>query len=71
MALPFPLIPVLIGAAIGSLVTYILTARNARNQLTDAFDDIGDAAHDAVKKGADVAENTADAVGDAARKASS
>ncbi len=60
MVLPFRLIPVLIGAAIGSVVTYILTSRNARKQLSDGLGEVGDTVEDA-----------ADAVSDAAKKAAS
>ncbi len=71
MALPFPLIPVLVGAAVGSAVTYILTSRKARKQLTDSLDDLGDAVDGVANKAKDVVEDAADVVSDAATKAAS
>ena len=72
MALPFPLIPVLIGAALGAAVTYILTTRNARKQITDTLQDLGDSVEAGAEKiknaAADVAEETAETAKDVASK---
>jgi hypothetical protein len=42
MALPFPLVPVLIGAAVGAAITYVLTKRGVRKQIADSLEDLGD-----------------------------
>jgi len=68
MALPFPLIPVLIGAAVGSAVTYILTSRKAGKRLTDSLDGIGDAAEGVAAKAKNAVEDAADAATKAAPK---
>ncbi len=47
--MPLPLIPLLIGAAIGAAVTYIITNRDSQNRLTNAAQDVGDS----VQAGAD------------------
>ena len=71
MALPFPLLPVLIGAAVGSAVTYILTTRGIRKQLTDTLQDVGDAADDGVHEIRQRVEDVAESATDAAHKTAS
>ena len=72
MALPFPLVPVLVGAAVGAVITYILTARSARNQFTDTLQDLGESIEAGAKKAktvaADTVEEAAGVVKDAASK---
>ena len=71
MALPFPLIPVLVGAAVGAAVTYIFTARSARKQITDALQELGETVEAGADKVKTAAEDTADAASDAAKKVAS
>lgn len=71
MALPFPVIPVLVGAAIGAAVTYFLANRNARNQITNALQDLGNTVEAAMAKVKNVASDAVEDATDAAKKAAS
>lgn len=65
-----PIVPVLIGAAVGAAVTYIVMDKSFRKRLSDSVHDLGDTVQSRVrdaKRGAtDVLEDTADAAKDAA-----
>jgi len=71
MALPFPLIPVLIGAAAGAAVTYILTSRSARKQITQALQDLEGSAETGAEELKAAASDKLDEAADAVKKAAS
>jgi gas vesicle protein len=52
-------------------VTYILTTRSIRKQLANTFQDVGDAVDEGVHEVKERAEDAAESVSDAARKAAS
>jgi hypothetical protein len=69
MPLPFPILPVLIGAAIGAAVTYVLTSRSAKKQIADALDDVGETLGPKAKRAASSLSDTVDAATDTAKEA--
>jgi hypothetical protein len=71
MALPFPVVPVLIGAAIGAAVTYVLTTRSARKQITAAFEDAGDSLASGAKKATSTLSDAVEGATDAAKEVAS
>jgi hypothetical protein len=66
-----PLVPVLIGAALGAAVTYVLTTRNARKQLASALQNLGDSVEAGAEKVKSVASDAAADAQKAAKKAAS
>ena len=71
MALPFPIVPVLIGAAVGSAVTYLLTKARARKDVMDSLEDLGDAVTDEAERVADAASEGIEEAAGAAKRAAS
>ena len=69
----FPLIPVLAGAAALAAVAYIVATRNpnAKKQLTNAAQDLGDSVQAGAEKLKDVVSDTIDDAGKAAEDAAS
>jgi hypothetical protein len=59
----------LIGAAIGAAVTYVLTKRSARMQVTDAFDDVGQTLAPRAKRAASALSDAVEEVTDTAKEA--
>jgi gas vesicle protein len=60
MALPFPLIPVLVGAAAGAAITFLLTKASARRRLRDSLEDLGDSVVESAEDARDAAEDAFD-----------
>ena len=69
----FPLIPVLAGAAALAAVAYIVATRNpnAKKQLTNAAQDLGDSVQAGAEKLKDVVSDTIDDAGKAAEDVAS
>lgn len=71
MALPFPIVPVLVGAAVGAAVTYLLTKVKARKDIMDSLEDLGDAVSDEAERVADAASEGIEEVSGAAKRTAS
>jgi archaellum component FlaG (FlaF/FlaG flagellin family) len=66
-----PIVPVLIGAAVGAAITYVIMDKSFQKRLSDSAHDLGDTIQSRVKRAkrsaTDVVDDVADAAEDAAR----
>jgi hypothetical protein len=68
MALPFPIVPVLIGAAVGAAITYVLTKARSRRDIMGTLEELEDTVSDSVAEAKDTAAKGVDEATKAAKK---